>query len=125
MVKHSDEAVERAGLWEGRRDLTAYLSDDDGETWPYKLLIQDGPCSYPDAAQDKDGRIYIPYDIGRHGKGAEIRMARISEEDIINGRIISEDSRLGILISRTGPRPESSKEFSFEWDRPAASMPMP
>lgn len=122
LVKHSDEAVERAGAWTGgggRQDLTAYLSEDDGKSWPHKLLIQAGDCSYPDAAQGKDGRIFIAYDRGRRGIGAEIRMAVVREEDIKNGELVSPDSKLGVLISRIGPRPESSREFSFEWTMPA------
>ena len=124
LIKHADEAVKGVDKWEGREDLTAYLSEDDGETWPYKLLIQDGACSYPDAAQDKDGRIYIAYDVGRHGEGAEIRMAVVTEEDIISGELAGEDSRRGIVISRTGPDPESSREFAPAWDGPVQKTPL-
>ena len=127
LVKHSDEVVEDAGPWGsggGRRDLTAYLSDDDGKTWPYRLLIEGGDCSYPDSAQSKDGRIFIAYDIGRSigGIGAEIRMAIIREEDIKSGKLVSADSHRNILISRAGHAPDSSRDFSFAWTMPAQAQ---
>lgn len=49
-----------------RTRMTAYLSDDDGKTFPHKLLLcDDGQISYPSAALGKNGAIYIVYDQGR------------------------------------------------------------
>ncbi|MCA9018436.1 MAG: exo-alpha-sialidase, partial [Planctomycetaceae bacterium] len=45
-----------------RRDLTAYLSTDDGKTWQGGLLLDERPgVSYPDGVQSDDGTIYIIY----------------------------------------------------------------
>ena len=47
----------------GRNNLTAMLSEDDGKTFPYRLLLDERKdVSYPDATIDKDGMIHITYD---------------------------------------------------------------
>lgn len=97
----------------GRNNLTALLSEDDGKTWPHRLLL-DGrrKVSYPDAAQCSDGSILITYDRDR---GAfqqdlcsalscqrEILMAKITEEDILAGKLVSEGSWLQRIVSKLG-----------------------
>ena len=70
---------------EERRNLTAFLSDDDCRTWKYSLLLDERePVSYPDAAMSSDGTIRILYDRGRT-TDKEILYARISEDDIRRG----------------------------------------
>jgi hypothetical protein len=66
-----------------RKNMTAYLSTDNGNTFPYKLLV-DGrsEISYPDFTQDKDGNIFITYDRERT-KAKEILIAKIRELDIM------------------------------------------
>lgn len=97
----------------GRSHLTAYLSEDDGKTWPHALLLDDrSSIAYPDGVQTAEGVIYITYDRERGGfksslaeaqsEAREILMARITEEDIMAGRPISEGSRLRQVISRLG-----------------------
>lgn len=89
----------------GRNNLTAMLSEDDGETFPYRLLLDErNYVSYPDAALSKDGRIHITYDRERGAfcsrfddimnSAREILTACITEEDIINGTLVSEGSYL-------------------------------
>ena len=96
-----------------RDHLTALLSEDDGETWPYRLLLDEREnISYPDAAEGEDGSLYIVYDRERgyykqslaamKASAREILMARIREEDILAGRIVSEGSRLKEVVSRLG-----------------------
>lgn len=99
--------------FDGRNNLTALLSEDEGKTWPYKLLF-DGRMnvSYPDAVEADDGYIYITYDRERGGFGKslegvlsaarEILYARVTEDDILAGKLISEGSRLGCIISKLG-----------------------
>ena len=88
-----------------RNNLTAMLSEDDGKTFPYKLRIDEREqVSYPDAKQVADGSIYITYDRERgaylHSMedvmncAREILLARITEEDIMNGALTSEGSFL-------------------------------
>ena len=96
MVKHG----ETMGAHEGRSKLTAWLSDDDGATWRGGLMLDERRgISYPDGIQAPDGTIYISYDRERSRLG-EILMARITEEDILAGKLVRPNSRLKILISR-------------------------
>ncbi|MBQ3529127.1 MAG: exo-alpha-sialidase [Oscillospiraceae bacterium] len=89
----------------GRNNLTAMLSEDEGETFPYRLLLDERKnVSYPDAAIDGNGMINITYDRERGAfcqsveevlsNAREILTARISEEDIINGSVTNPNSYL-------------------------------
>lgn len=92
--------------WKGRSHLTAMLSDDDGKTWPYTLLLDErNEVSYPDAKEAADGYIYVTYDWERV-KQREILMARFTEEDILNGTISSEKGQLRILVNKALGQPD-------------------
>ena len=87
-----------------RTNLRAALSEDDGETFPHELPldkadIPDRGVSYPDAVEDDRGRIFIIYDRGRT-TAREILMAQITEEDILAGTVVSEESYLARAISK-------------------------
>ena len=70
-----------------REKLTAFLSEDDGESWPHKLLLDERRgVSYPDVFEDADGRLYISYDYKRT-EGGFLYLCRITEEDIIAGAL--------------------------------------
>lgn len=99
--------------FKGRNNLTAMLSEDNGETWPYKLLLDErDDVSYPDVAENEDGYIYITYDRERgaykktlaeaYSSAREILLAKITEQDIIKGRLVDEGSRLKIIVSKLG-----------------------
>lgn len=96
-----------------RDHLTALLSEDDGKTWPYYLLLDErANVSYPDATEASDGYIYVTYDRERGAArrnletcmndAREILFAKITEEDILAGKLVSPDSRLRCLISKLG-----------------------
>ena len=93
--------------YKGRNNLTALLSEDDGKTFPYSLLLDErNKVSYPDCAEGKDGFLYIVYDRERGSKNQreeksakEILLAKIKEEDILCGRL-SEKSKLKIIVSK-------------------------
>lgn len=106
-----------------RDHLTALLSEDDGVTWPYQLLLDEREnVSYPDVAVGQDGYLYIAYDRERGGFkhsleevyecAREVLYAKITEEDIIAGKLVSEQSRLKCLVSRLG-RYEREAENPF------------
>ncbi len=89
----------------GRNNLYAMLSEDDGNTFPYRLLLDPRDnVSYPDAAVGADGRIYITYDRERGAacqsiaeimdSAREILTACITEEDILKGSLVTEGSYL-------------------------------
>ena len=65
----------------GRKDMTAYVSDDDGATWQGGLVIHPGACSYPDGDQAPDGTIYVIMDNDRYGK-QELFVAKFTEDDV-------------------------------------------
>ena len=106
----------------GRNNLTALLSEDDGKTWKYKLLL-DGRNSvaYPDGVEADDGYIYISYDRERGGfkksldevysDAREILYCKITEDDIIKGEVKDSGSKLGVVISKLG-------RYSGEKDNP-------
>lgn len=92
-----------------KRDmLTAFLSDDGGETWKWSLLLdeRDG-VSYPSAVnvnsvvEGVDGTIYIVYDYDRFDTG-QILMATITEADIMAGSYQSDVARQKVRISSIG-----------------------
>ena len=86
--------------FDGRNNLTARLSMDDGVSWtPGLLLDERRDVSYPDGTQAEDGSIYIAYDHDRYGE-REILMAKFTEQDILAGRIEDPRSRLRILVSQ-------------------------
>ncbi|MDW7655943.1 MAG: sialidase family protein [Bacillota bacterium] len=87
----------------GRSHLTALLSDDEGQTWPYSLLL-DGreQVSYPDAIEYPDGKIACVHDYKRIGVG-EINLSFFREEDILAGKPVSADCILSRKISGIEP----------------------
>lgn len=95
----------------GRNNMTAMLSEDDGKTFPYTLLLDERKdVSYPDAKEAEDGFIYITYDRERGGyksnmkdvmdSAREILMAKITEDDILQGRLVNTDSELKRVVSK-------------------------
>ncbi len=106
-----------------RNNLTALLSDDDGKTFPYTLLLDErADVSYPDAMQAEDGSIYIIYDRERgcfkatldqaYACAREVLTAKITEEDIINGRLVNKDSYLKNIVCKLDQlAPEDSNPY--------------
>ena len=82
-----------------RNCMTAFLSEDDGKSWPYSLLLDPRETSYPDVAEDANGTLYIVWDRGRT-TFKEILIARISEEDILAGKLVDYASYQGHLIAK-------------------------
>lgn len=89
---------------EGRSQLTAWLSDDDGRTWQGGLMLDERTgISYPDGFQAPDGTLYISYDRNRATDG-EILLARFTEDDILKRELVGAKSKLRMLISRPQAR---------------------
>ncbi len=98
--------------FKGRNNLTALLSEDDGKTFPYKLLLDErNDVSYPDLKEADNGFIYVVYDRERGAfnknlestmKAArEILFAKITENDILKGEI-SKESKLKSIANKLG-----------------------
>ncbi len=118
-----------------RTYMTAKLSTDDGQTWPYELLLDRRlEVSYPDAQQDAEGNIYIIYDCQRWSS-MEILLAKITEEDIMAGKLVTETSYLKKLVNNNGgveplqpdydhiqgAQVEVKEQANFEWTNGEAS----
>ena len=97
--------------YHGRNNITALLSEDDGKTWPYTLLLDERTnVAYPDGVEAADGYIYITYDRERGclrksmaevmADAREILMAKITEADIMAGRLTDPGSKLKHIISK-------------------------
>ncbi len=97
----------------GRNNLTALLSEDDGKTFPYKLLLDErSRVSYPDVALGADGSIHITYDRDRGcfksslqealDCAREILTARITEEEILQGTLSDPKSYLKRVVYKLG-----------------------
>ena len=94
LVKHTPPQGKK------RSHLTAYLSDDDGQTWSGGLLVDErNGVSYPDGIQAPDGTVYLIYDHSRTGD-KEILMAAFAEEDVAKGEFVSEKARTRVLVNR-------------------------
>ena len=92
--------------WKGRSHLTALLSEDDGQTWPYYLLLDErNEVSYPDAKEAADGMIYVCYDWERVTQ-REILMARFTEDDILQWHLSDKRSKLRVLVNKALGQPD-------------------
>ena len=109
-----------------RTNLAACLSEDEGKTWKYKLMLDDREwVSYPDFAEGEDGTIYVIYDRERGGtslettyaKAREILLARITEEDIIAGELIDSKSYLRHVVSKLGKYAREDENPYGEFER--------
>lgn len=113
--------------FKNRDNLTIYLSEDDGKTWTHRLLLDErNEVSYPDAVEH-DGFIYIIYDRERgdvkksldevYGDAREILMAKVSEEDIVAGKLVNPNSKLRVIINKLGEYKGDDPNPFFEIDR--------
>ena len=84
-LKSGDHLLLNHHQFTGRSHLTAMISQDDGRTWPYTLLIDPRQgVSYPDATQDRRGRIYMIHDYAREERG-HILVSVFTEDDVRSG----------------------------------------
>lgn len=99
-----------------RSSLTAFLSTDDGQTWPHQLLLDDrAEVSYPDGIQAPDGTIHILYDWNRH-TDAEILLAKFREEDIVAGQFASQGAKTRVLVNKAyAPQRPGSIRPDAKW----------
>lgn len=85
-----------------RSNLTAWLSRDDGMSWSGRLILDEREdVSYPDAAEDREGNIYIIYDYSRFGR-KEILLCSVTEEEILAGKIYRDASFTKRVIDKAG-----------------------
>lgn len=73
------------GRWDksARRDLSVWVSTDEGQTWPIKRQIHAGGASYSDATVTPDGRVHVVYEVGISKKkswGGAVRHTSFARE---------------------------------------------
>jgi len=89
--------------FQGRNNLTAALSDDDGKSWYGNLLLDErSEVSYPDGIETPEGVSYVVYDRERT-RSKEILLASFTEADVEAGKPVSDRCRLKQLINRGVP----------------------
>jgi len=100
LINHKTIIKEYKGkLAKMRSHLCAWLSYDEGKNWIGELLLDEREnVSYPDGVESKDGSIYIIHDRDRYGE-KEIVLSKITEQDIIEGQIVSNHSFLKKTIN--------------------------
>ena len=102
-----------------RENMTAMLSDDDGYSFKWSMLIDpELGVSYPDAAISPDGVIYMVHDF-RRTADKTIFFSRFTEEDIMAGKCVKSDSFVKHIISRPPLEPVDQAEYErlLEIDR--------
>jgi hypothetical protein len=100
--------------------MTAFLSEDDGASWPHRLLLDERATSYPDAVQDAKGTIFLVHDFERT-KAKEVVFHRFTEADIKAGKIATDGSVLGRIANQAKHRTLSAKEYDvWKAERDAA-----
>ena len=87
MVRHNLPSVQF------RSHLTAYLSNDDGQSWYGSLLLDErNGVSYPDAVEADSGKIYVIRDRGRT-TDREILMATFAEDEVEQRACVTDQCR--------------------------------
>lgn len=82
-----------------RRNLCAFLSDDDGASWYGGLLLDSRDnISYPDICQDNNGRIYCIYDRERLRVG-QVLLCSFTEQDVACEDLVTPGSYLAKVVS--------------------------
>jgi predicted neuraminidase len=102
--------------FQGRNNLTAMLSDDDGKSWYGHLLLDErADVSYPDGVEGPNGVSYVIYDRERTG-AKEILLATFTEDDVAAGEPASRVCRLKRLVSRVPQdRPSDGRGLPTRW----------
>lgn len=114
LVINHDTTTERGGL-------TAYLSEDGGETFPCRLTVDSRSgnvktgCSYP-FAFEKSGLIYVIWDYGRYVQ-KEIRMSAFTEEDIRKGFYASREAQYKTVVSKLNTEYKEIVQVNADYER--------
>ncbi len=95
-----------------RQGMKVCLSEDDGATWPFELVLDTRDnLSYPELAEGENGVLYIMYDRERDNRirlnhekwtsdaAKEILLSKITIQDIYSGTL-GENSYIARVISK-------------------------
>ena len=82
-----------------RENLKIYLSEDNGQTWPYQMTLDArADVTYPYVFVNGD-KIYITWDKGRYIE-KEIRLSILTETDIKAGKVVTENSATMLKVNK-------------------------
>ncbi|MCC5936125.1 MAG: exo-alpha-sialidase [Lunatimonas sp.] len=73
---------------DGRYRVALYLSDDEGESWKWKVYLEDGEKgqgghSYPSLVEDGKGNLHISYSFHEAGDRKSIKYLRVNTKKIV------------------------------------------
>lgn len=73
---------------DGRYRVALYLSDDEGETWKWKVFLEDGEKgqgghSYPSLIEDGKGDLHISYSFHESGDRKSIKYLRVNTKKVL------------------------------------------
>lgn len=73
---------------DGRYRVALYLSDDEGETWKWKVYLEDGEKgqgghSYPSLIEDGKGDLHISYSFHESGDRKSIKYLRVNTKKML------------------------------------------
>jgi BNR repeat protein len=100
----------------GRNNLTAMLSENDGQSWYGHLVLDErADVSYPDGVEGPNGVSYVIYDRERTG-AKEILLATFTEDDVAAGEPTARVCRLKRVVSRVPQaRPSDGMGLPTRW----------
>jgi len=81
-------AVHRKGgfsIW-SRRNLTLRLSRDDGRTWPYARVLNEGLAGYSDMAITEEGKILCVFENGKKDYCEKISIVQVDRAWLLAGK---------------------------------------
>lgn len=70
----------------GRQNLTFKLSEDEGQTWPIRKVLDPDAAGYSDLALNPDGTILCLWENGTKGSPGALSLARFSLEWLTGGQ---------------------------------------
>ena len=90
-------AVQATGRWDktARRDLTVYVSSDDGRSWTEELLAHPGGASYSDFVTDDAGGMHLIFEVGIKNKpwGGAINHLHLDRRSFATGEGLTDQDK--------------------------------
>lgn len=73
-------------LW-ARRKMTLRLSQDDGRTWPYARMLNEGLAGYSDMAVTRDGKVLCVFENGTNDYCENITVVQVDRGWLVAGKV--------------------------------------
>ena len=77
-------------MFRDRKRFTAFVSFDDGKTWPIRKLINKGPSGYSVSVMDQKGNFFVLYEKGRiFYRDTGVSIVKFNLEWLLDGKDIN------------------------------------